>query len=141
MTWDEGFTLHENLTPFLEWILKSALTFALPVREEVACLLAVAGRLRGSKGIIIPLEEGTASYNTRSPNTACQMRPLRPLRPLTPFSTDDASELALIQKRVDKGDAEAISHLGEIYHNGRLGLAKDISRAIELWTEAAELGS
>ncbi|EJK53935.1 hypothetical protein THAOC_26534, partial [Thalassiosira oceanica] len=29
----------------------------------------------------------------------------------TPFPTDGASELAMIQKRVDKGDVEAIFHL------------------------------
>ena len=57
----------------------------------------------------------------------------------TPFPEDDASKLAMIHKRVEKRDAEAISHLGERYYFGTLGLAKDASRAIELWTEAAEL--
>ena len=51
---------------------------------------------------------------------------------------DDASTLAMIQKRVDKGDAEAIYHLGDKHYFGDLGLAKDVPRAIELWTEAAE---
>ena len=59
----------------------------------------------------------------------------------TPRPTDDASTLAMIQKRVDKGDAAAISNLGNKYYFGKLGLTKDIARAIELWTEAAELGS
>ena len=59
----------------------------------------------------------------------------------TPRPTDDASEHTMIQKRVDKGDAEAIYQLGEQYFNGELGLAKDVPRAVELWTEAAELGS
>ncbi|EJK57468.1 hypothetical protein THAOC_22482, partial [Thalassiosira oceanica] len=61
----------------------------------------------------------------------------------TPFPTDDAyaSRLAMIQKRVSKGDAEAISFLGDKYFHGVPGLAKDDSRAIELWTEAAALGS
>ena len=54
---------------------------------------------------------------------------------------DDASTLAMIQKRVGKGDAEAIAYLGVIYYQGFLGLAKDVPRAIELYTEAAELGS
>ncbi|EJK55256.1 hypothetical protein THAOC_25028 [Thalassiosira oceanica] len=49
--------------------------------------------------------------------------------------------LAMIQKRVGKGDAEAIKVLGEQYYVGELGLARDVPRAIELWTEAAELGS
>ena len=59
----------------------------------------------------------------------------------TPFATDFASELAMVQKRVDKGDAEAINFLGEKYYSGELGLSKNVPRAIELWTEAAELGS
>jgi len=53
----------------------------------------------------------------------------------------DASVLAMIQKRVNKGNVEAIYFLGEISYQGTHGLAKDVSRAIELWTEAAELGS
>ena len=59
----------------------------------------------------------------------------------TPRPTDEASQLAMIQKRASKGDAEAIFHLGHEYYDGRLGLTKDVPRAIELWTEAAELGS
>ena len=56
-------------------------------------------------------------------------------------AADDASTLTLVQKRVDKSDAEAIYFLGQKYFHGLLGLAKDAPRAIELWTEAAELGS
>ncbi|EJK44471.1 hypothetical protein THAOC_36980, partial [Thalassiosira oceanica] len=59
----------------------------------------------------------------------------------TPLPRDYASGLAMIQKRVDKGDAEAIYMLGNKYYHGELGLAKNVPRAIELWTEAAELGS
>ena len=59
----------------------------------------------------------------------------------TPRPTGEASTLAMIQKRVDKGDAAAIAHLGNKYYHGRLGLAKDVPQAIKLWTEAAELGS
>ena len=59
----------------------------------------------------------------------------------TPHPADDASELAMIQKRVDKRDAIAIYYLGDNYFYGELGLMKDVPRAIELWTEAAELGS
>ncbi|EJK58156.1 hypothetical protein THAOC_21738, partial [Thalassiosira oceanica] len=54
---------------------------------------------------------------------------------------DDASILAMIQKRAHKKDAEAISFLGLKHYFGGLGLAKDVSRAIELWTVAAELVS
>ena len=59
----------------------------------------------------------------------------------TPFTHDDASKMAMVQKRVEKGDAEAIKLLGAMYYCGDLGLARDVTRAIELWTEAAELGS
>ena len=59
----------------------------------------------------------------------------------TPFPPDDASQLAMVKKRVRKGDAEAIGFLGNKYYYGELGLTKDVPRAIELWTEAAELGS
>ncbi|EJK77520.1 hypothetical protein THAOC_00646 [Thalassiosira oceanica] len=59
----------------------------------------------------------------------------------TPHPHDDASTLVMVQKRVRKGDAEAISFLGIKYYHGKLGLAKDDTRAIELWTRAAELGS
>ena len=47
----------------------------------------------------------------------------------------------MVMKRVDKGDAEAMHVLGYCYDNGFLGVTKDVPRAIELWTEAAELGS
>ncbi|EJK49150.1 hypothetical protein THAOC_32005 [Thalassiosira oceanica] len=59
----------------------------------------------------------------------------------TPHPANDASSLAMIQKRVRKGDADAINHLAEQYYFGKLGLAKDVPRAAEMWTEAAELGS
>ncbi|EJK53954.1 hypothetical protein THAOC_26507 [Thalassiosira oceanica] len=59
----------------------------------------------------------------------------------TPRTADDASALAMVQKRVSKGDADAISFLGRKYFDGKLGLTKDVPRAIELWAEAAELGS
>ena len=59
----------------------------------------------------------------------------------TPFTKDEASQLVMIQKRVDKSDAEAINGLGNLYYHGELGLTKDVPRAIELWTEAVELGS
>ena len=59
----------------------------------------------------------------------------------TPIPDDETSQLAMIQKRVDKGDADATNILGEQYYSGQNGLTKDVPRAIELWTEAAELGS
>ena len=59
----------------------------------------------------------------------------------SPLPDDEASRLAMVQKRVDKGDTTAIYQLGCKYYQGGLGLTKDVPRAIELWTEAAELGS
>ena len=59
----------------------------------------------------------------------------------TPLTDDEASLLAMVRKRVEKGDAEAMHMLGCKYHCGQLGLGKGVPRAIELWTEAAELGS
>ena len=59
----------------------------------------------------------------------------------TPQATDEASALAMVRKRVEKGDAEAIRFLGQMNFRGELGLTKDVSHAIELWTEASELGS
>ncbi|EJK45925.1 hypothetical protein THAOC_35438 [Thalassiosira oceanica] len=52
-----------------------------------------------------------------------------------------SSQLAMIQKRADKGDAEAKHFLGMDYLSGGHGLVKDVPRAIELLAEAAELGS
>ena len=59
----------------------------------------------------------------------------------TTLPADDASQIAMVQKRVDKEDAKAINYLGGQYYHGRLGLAKDVPRAIELYTKAAELGA
>ena len=53
----------------------------------------------------------------------------------------DASEVAMIRKRAKKGDAAALNFLGGKHYFGQSGVAKDVPRAIELWTEAAELGS
>ncbi|EJK61672.1 hypothetical protein THAOC_17796 [Thalassiosira oceanica] len=49
--------------------------------------------------------------------------------------------MAMIRARVAKKDPEAVNFLGEQYCHGKLGLQKDVQRAFELWTEAAELGS
>ncbi|EJK77767.1 hypothetical protein THAOC_00381, partial [Thalassiosira oceanica] len=60
---------------------------------------------------------------------------------ITPCPDNDAVVLAMIQARVAKNDPFAINHLGEKYCHGLLGLQKDMQRAVDLWTEAAELGS
>jgi len=52
----------------------------------------------------------------------------------------DNESLRLIRKRVDARDPEAIRYLGDQYEHGHNGLEKSATRAIELWSEAAELG-
>ncbi|EJK67450.1 hypothetical protein THAOC_11513 [Thalassiosira oceanica] len=54
---------------------------------------------------------------------------------------DDADVLASMKARVTKKDPAAMTFLGQKHCYGKLGLQKDMRRAIELWTEAAELGS
>jgi len=46
----------------------------------------------------------------------------------------------MVQRRVDAGDPKAIYHLGDKYHSGLNGLEKDMTRAVELYERAAELG-
>mmetsp|Transcript_13604 Transcript_13604/g.32093 ORF Transcript_13604/g.32093 Transcript_13604/m.32093 type:complete len:280 (-) Transcript_13604:206-1045(-) len=58
----------------------------------------------------------------------------------TPALTDDSKILAMIQKRVDAGDPVAMYFLGSQYQAGLLGLEKDVTRAVELYERAAELG-
>ena len=58
----------------------------------------------------------------------------------TPMTMNNATKLALIQKRVDAKDPVAIKFLGDKYFHGRYGLEKNVPRGIELLTEAAELG-
>ena len=59
----------------------------------------------------------------------------------TPVPTDNAAALAMAQKRIDAGDAEAINFLAVSYFLGAYGMKKDIQRAIELWADAVDLGS
>ncbi|EJK54766.1 hypothetical protein THAOC_25579 [Thalassiosira oceanica] len=59
----------------------------------------------------------------------------------TPIPDNDADTLAMIQARVVKKDPAAIYNLGDAYCHGKLGLQKDTRKGVELWTEAAELGS
>ena len=59
----------------------------------------------------------------------------------TSISKSDAGKLAMIQARVKKKDPAAMNLLGQKYFFGELGLQKNTRKAVELWTEAAELGS
>ncbi|EJK59756.1 hypothetical protein THAOC_19986 [Thalassiosira oceanica] len=58
----------------------------------------------------------------------------------TPTPYRNAAVLALIQKRVEARDPKATRLLAEVYYHGDRGLKIDVPRAIELWTEAANLG-
>jgi len=58
-----------------------------------------------------------------------------------PIPNNDTDTLARIQARVAKKDPEAIYFLGQKYFFGSLGLQKDMRKAVELYSEAAELGS
>ena len=57
-----------------------------------------------------------------------------------PYSDPDTF-MARVRARVKNKDPVAINNLGEDYQYGRHGLEKDMQKAVELWTEAAELGS
>ncbi|EJK73390.1 hypothetical protein THAOC_04988 [Thalassiosira oceanica] len=54
---------------------------------------------------------------------------------------NDADNLTMLRARVRKKDPMAINLLGEQYFYGGLGIQKDMRRAVEMYTEAAELGS
>ena len=56
----------------------------------------------------------------------------------SPEPKTPGQSLAMIRKRVDKGDPVAIWNLGAQYYGG--GLKKDLARAVELFERAAELG-
>ena len=59
----------------------------------------------------------------------------------TPFPDSAAKMLALARTRVEKKDPVAINFLAVTYRDGKLGLQKSERKAVELWREAAELGS
>ena len=59
----------------------------------------------------------------------------------TPLKDNDADMLKMARARVAKKDPAAIYMLGQKYFYGGLGLRKNMRKAVELWTEAAALGS
>ena len=64
----------------------------------------------------------------------------------SPPPDDGASCLAMLRERAGRGDADAVNQLGDQYYLGdgrvrEIRLARDVPRAVELWTEAAGLGS
>ena len=59
----------------------------------------------------------------------------------TPSCTSDEEIIERVQKRVERNDAKAISMLAGCYADAYHGVARDINRAMELWTRASDLGS
>ena len=59
----------------------------------------------------------------------------------TPVLTTDEEDLQRLNKRVERNDAKAISMLAGCYVDTKFGFARDINRAIELWTRASALGN
>jgi tetratricopeptide (TPR) repeat protein len=53
----------------------------------------------------------------------------------------DEDRVKEVMNRVEAKDAGALCQLGCYYHNGLLGLQSDREKAIELWKQAAKLGS
>jgi TPR repeat protein len=53
----------------------------------------------------------------------------------------DKERVEELMKRVEANDANSIYVLGSYYQHGQLGLLSDQERAMELWKQAAELGS
>ena len=59
----------------------------------------------------------------------------------TPYPETDDDGLAMIQARILKKDPEATYFIAQKYRYGSDGLKKDAQKVVELWKEAAELGS
>ena len=98
----------------------------------------------------LPLEDDQNCVNTcciKKICNGCMLAAMeRGMGNICPFCREpapdgDAAIVALIQKRVDAGDAEAVNYLGQKYYCGEDGLQLDKSRAVELYREAANLGS
>jgi TPR repeat protein len=53
----------------------------------------------------------------------------------------DEENIQELMKRVEANDAGAMTALGSFYYHGKLGLLQDEEKAMQLWTQAAELGS
>lgn len=58
-----------------------------------------------------------------------------------PPISSDIEEINRYKKRMKLNDAEAFFMLGGAYARGELGLQEDMSKALELWNKAADLGS
>ena len=59
----------------------------------------------------------------------------------TPTPTSDEEAIERYKKRTELGDAEAMCGLGCDYYHATHGFPQDLAKALELWRQAAELGS
>jgi len=57
-----------------------------------------------------------------------------------PYPTSVKENIQRYKKRVEMGDAAAMQKVGECYSLGKCGLPQDMTKALELWHQAAELG-
>ncbi|KAL7551948.1 hypothetical protein ACHAWF_015161 [Thalassiosira exigua] len=58
----------------------------------------------------------------------------------TPGATSERENAERTKVRAKAGDAEAIKKLGSLYADGRAGLPKNPTKAVELWLRAGKLG-
>jgi len=58
-----------------------------------------------------------------------------------PLARTDKERMKQCKKRLKLNEAESFYTLGSKYREGNWGLSKDMSKAIELWNKAADLGS
>jgi len=57
------------------------------------------------------------------------------------IAEDNKVNIDRCNKRIELNDAEAFTSLGSQYKDGSMGLPRDMSKAIELWKQGANLGS
>ena len=117
-------------------------------------VLMTKGRARSEEdecpicNLLVPLDVGESGFQVCCMKEVCNGCMLaawkRGMRDCpfcrTPDPTDEIQSNAMIQKRFDAGDPSAIWHRGTQYRFGRYGLEKDVTRAVELYERAAELG-
>jgi len=58
-----------------------------------------------------------------------------------PLPGSDEEFVKRLKKRMKLNDKEAFNYLGQAYRDGSEGLTKNLSKALELYNQAAELGS
>jgi TPR repeat protein len=75
------------------------------------------------------------SFNTSENNDNC------PFCNSKRFGKTDKEKVEELKKRVEVNDAGAMYVLGSYYAHGQLGLLQDRNKAMELWKQAAKLGS